>query len=258
MASWRTERRLFYFLIVLGFFLAVFLFIYFGFINKPPSCSDRILNQNELDTDCGGPCARVCPFEVSPLVKRWARFFKIDDGKYDVAALVENPNFGFGVHTLPYIFTLYDKDNSIIVSRGGTTFANPKETFLIFESGLSTGQRLPVKAILEFTSGFIWGRVPTSIMVPTLKIQNMSLVEGKLPHLTAEFTNDSDIDLTDIGLNTVIYDSDDNALAVSSTYVNYIKRGETQEIGFTWNRPFEGKGAVKKIYPRLNIVPVAK
>ncbi|MBI5449661.1 hypothetical protein HY948_05110 [Candidatus Gottesmanbacteria bacterium] len=258
MSSWRTGRRLFYLSLVLGFFLVVFLFFYFTIVRKPASCSDNIFNQNELAIDCGGSCAKVCPFEVSPIIKRWTRFFKISDGKYDVAALVENPNFGFGIRSLSYIITLYDRDNSIIVSRSGVTFANPKETFLVFENSLSAGQRVPVKAIIEFVGENVWSRVPAGVVMPKTKIQNMSLVEGVLPHLTAEFINESDLDLTDINLTTVIYDSDDYAMAVSSTYVNYIRRGEAEEVGFTWALPFASKAAVRQIYPRLNIVPAPK
>ena len=257
MSNWRTSRRLFYLFIVLGFFLAVFLFIYYAFIHKPVSCSDGIKNQSELEIDCGGPCSKVCSSEVSPLVKRWTRLFKTSEGVYDVATLVDNPNFGFGLRSLTYTVTLYDKDNFVVVSKEGITFANPKETFLIFENGLASGQRTPVKAILEFTGDPAWTRVPDSITMPKLTVQNMTIDEGKLPHLTAELKNESDLDISDIDVTAVIYDDEDNAIAVSSTFVNYIRRGETQDIGFTWAEPFVGKAAVKQIRPRLNIVPLS-
>ncbi|MEK7066339.1 MAG: hypothetical protein AAB965_02075 [Patescibacteria group bacterium] len=258
MSNWRTERRLFYLFIVLGFFLAVFLFIYYAFIQKPVSCFDSAKNQDELGVDCGGMCSKVCSSEVSPLVKRWTVFFKTSEGQYDVAALVDNPNFGFGLRALNYTVTLFDKTNYVIVSKEGVTFANPSETFLIFENGLSSGQRTPVKAILEFTGDPVWIRVPAKVTMPKMTVQNMSLDEGALPHLTAELKNESDLDLSDIDVTAVIYDDEDNAIAVSSTFVNYIGRGEAQNIGFTWPESFSGKAAVKQISPRLNIVPIGQ
>ena len=135
MSSWRTNRKIFYLLIVSGLFFGIFTFIYVAFIHKPASCFDNRQNLGEIGVDCGSPCDRVCPLEVTPIIQHWARFFKVNDRKYDTAALIENPNFGFGLKNMSYTFTLYDSDNHVIVSKTDSTFVNPRESFILFQNG---------------------------------------------------------------------------------------------------------------------------
>ena len=246
--------RLIYFGAVFLFFGVIFAVIYSIFFIRPATCTDSVKNQNEIDVDCGGACKKVCAIEVSTLIKDWTRFFKIGDGKYDVASLVENPNYNFGIKELDYTFRLYDAENLFITEKIGHTFVNARDKFVIFESSLDTGQRIPVKAIVEFSPTILWSRVDSKSSKPSMVIQNQELVGGQTPRLSAEIINKSIIDLTDVIVTAVIYDEDGNAFAVSQTFLNQLKKGAGAPIDFTWPKSFTMTHTTIEIYPRVNLV----
>ena len=254
MSSWSARRRTYFLAIVVGFFALVSIALYYLFFWKAASCVDGILNQSELDVDCGGPCEKVCAIEVSPLIKDWARALKTTEGKYDVAALIENPNFNLGIKKLNYVFRLYDSDNTFLTEKAGDTFVNARDKFVIFAGNLDTGKRIPAKAIVEFDPKTTWSRVDPKKSKPPIIVQNPNFTNTPMPRLTAEMINDSIFDLTDITVTTVIYDEENNAIAVSQTFLNSLKRGLTENIAFTWPVPFSLAQPAKEIYARVDLV----
>ncbi|MDO8493589.1 MAG: hypothetical protein Q7S19_03545 [bacterium] len=253
MSTWAVKRRLYYFGAVFVFFALIFTALYFVFIRVPASCTDGLKNQNEIDADCGGACRRVCEVEVSPLIKTWTRLFKTVDGKYDAAALIENPNFGLGIKELSYTFKFYDAKNLFVTEKSGKVFVNARDKFIIFESGLDTGKRIPMKATIEFKP-MIWSRVDPKKSKLPIVVQGQHLIEGQTPRLAAEIINNSILDLTDMVITAVVYDEDNNAIAVSQTFINYLKKGVTDKISFTWPEPFAVTRPTIEIYPRVNLV----
>ncbi len=254
MSAWGVKRRLSYLVIVLFFFSIIFFSFYLGFFRRPASCSDNIKNQDEINIDCGGTCKRVCLAEISPLRKNWVRFFKTGDGKYDVAALIENPNYNLGLESLDYTFKLYDADKFFITEKVGQTFVNSRDKFVIFEGSLDTGKRIPVKAIIDFVTPMTWSRIDPKKSRSPVNTQNKELMEGQTPRLSAEIINSSTLDLDGISITAVVYDEDDNAIAVSQTFVDYLKRGGVWKIFFTWPKPFATSHPTTQIYPRVDLV----
>lgn len=254
MSAWAIRRRFIYLGAIFLFFATIFFTVYFVFFRQPVSCNDNIKNQDELGVDCGGICKRVCSLEVSPLIKVWTRLFKTVDGKYDVATLIENPNFNLGIKELNYTFKLYDADNLFVTEKSGKVFVNSRDKFVIFEAGLDSGKRIPVKAIIELKEPIVWSRVDPQGIKPSIVIQDQELIEGQIPRLSAELINESIFDLTKMTITVVIYDEDDNAIAVSQTFRNFIKKGATEKISFTWPRPFAVSHPTITIYPRVDLV----
>ena len=68
---------------------AVIVFFYYY---QPATCRDGKQNQEEDGVDCGGPCSLICDAQSATPIVSWVRFFKIQDGFYNVASFVENPN----------------------------------------------------------------------------------------------------------------------------------------------------------------------
>src|SRR6185436_141032 len=183
---------------------------------KPlPSCFDGRLNGDELGVDCGGKCPTVCPIEIQPVRVVWSRVFKLDDGKYDTATLLENPNPRHGVRTLPYSVRVLDQDNVLVAVRSGTTFLNPKEQFVVFTSRLDVGVRIPVRAVFQLADTPLWQRVETA--GPKLTTVTSSFTNLPQPRLLATIKNESLQSLATIEVVAVLSDVDDNAIAVSST-----------------------------------------
>jgi hypothetical protein len=249
--DWGTRRKIMIIGTVFAVALAALGVFYFLFLKPAPSCSDKVQNQGELGVDCGGPCAAVCPGEATDLVVFWSRAFKVTDGIYDAAALVENPNINFGLKNLPYSFKIYDENNLLITERKGNTFSNPKERFVIFESRIDTGQRIPARATLELGEEQ-WTRIASPQSKINLELQNKVFTPEPRPYLTADLSNPSPFDAPNVEAVAVISDSSGNVIGVSGTYIERLGKGETKKLTFTWPNLFQTTPSQIDIFYRLN------
>jgi len=236
--SWSLQRQL----IVLGIIIAVLAvplsYALFTYVNQPASCFDTKRNQGEVGVDCGGPCTLVCETHVTDIIVRWSRALKVLSGVYDAVAFVENPNFQAGVRELSYTFTLYDAHNVVIAERKGTTHINPSEQFVVYEPALLTGTRVPVRTFFEFTSSPRWERV--LVEDPGLFVKNNRLSEIEVrPRLQSIVVNPSLSNLEHVVITALLFDKNDNAVAVGKTEVDYLPKGSEQPITFTWPQKFE-------------------
>lgn len=223
---------------------------YYG-IREPVSCQDGLKNGDELGVDCGGSCGAVCKEELVPLSVVWSKVFPLRDEYYNVAALILNPNQRFSSSKLAYVFKLYDNNNILITEREGITFANANERFLIMEPQVSVGKRVPVRAFIELFPAE-WNRldsVPVSGMVSTRELE---LTQGEQPRLSAKIRNEGLEPVYDISVLALILDRNDNAIAVSSTFVNSLTGGAEEQLFFTWPNAFDGVAVAASIYPRLD------
>src|SRR3990167_7474792 len=98
-------------------FLAVAAAAYTIWFAIPSStCFDSRQNSEETGVDCGGSC-QPCLANLSEPVVLWARFFKLTDGLYDGAALVENIHATAAAGRVLYRMKLYDAKNVLIALR---------------------------------------------------------------------------------------------------------------------------------------------
>ena len=251
--SWATKRRLIYLSIVLGVFLVLVSFPVISFITRSTTCFDGRQNQGEVGVDCGGPCLRLCLSQVTDLITLWSRALPAREGVYDAVALVENPNFGGGVREISYSFKLYDKNNLLIVEREGETFINPNEQLAVFEGGIMTGERVPARAFFEFTEVPQWLKVLRN--KPDILVKNKKL-EGiaTRPKLKATLVNQTLSNVEDIIVVALLFDRDDNLIAVSKTEVDVLRKDSSKDITFIWRQTFKGTPLRIDVIPRTNIV----
>lgn len=253
MLSWGARRQLTIILVLTGILFLLLVGTYYVFLRPQPNCFDGARNQDELGVDCGGRCAKVCPVEVSTLINFWTRVFRVSDGVYDVGALVENPNAGFHIPRLSYTIRVYDAKNIPVAERRGMTFVNPKERFLIFEAAIPTGNKVPVRAVLEFEeSEWIRGNMQNGDGVGGLTIVGKIFTADPAPRLSAELENASQKDFGGITVSAVLYDADKNVLGVSGTHVDELPHGGKAPVVFTWPELFKNEVASSDIFPRLD------
>ncbi len=255
MATWAQRRQITIVLVIGLIFFFLLAAVYYVFFRPSQSCFDGLENQDERGVDCGGVCQKVCPVEVADLINFWTRVFRVSPGQYDVGALIENPNIGFSIERLPYTIRVYDANNIPLAERRGTTFVNQKERFLIFESRIPTGNKIPVRAVLEIED-FSWTRSSASSKsdILNVNVQNKEMVLDPSPRLTADLLNGSAKDLQDIAVSAVVFDKDENVLGVSGTVVDQLPHGERTEVVFTWPEAFSGVPLTLEVYPRLDAV----
>ncbi|MDP2676118.1 MAG: hypothetical protein Q8O83_00300 [bacterium] len=233
--SWRAQRQLTYFGIFSTIiFLIVFLLIFF--FQPAPTCFDRIQNQEEEGIDCGGPCEKGCLGDIKNVVVLWNRVFEVIPSHYDVAVLVENPNLFAGAPIVHYQIKLHDDKNVLVALRGGTTFINPQERFMIFESNIQTANRVPVQASIEFER-IPWERIEEE--KPQVTAFNFRMTQFPTGRLDITLRNGNFLPAEQIETAVALLDENGNAFAVSKTRVESIQAESSRDISFTWPFLFE-------------------
>src|SRR3989344_5853258 len=129
MSLWASQRKLAYSLVFVVLLLIALGVPAFFFLYEKPSCVDGKQNQGELGVDCGGVCRNLCQAKQSPPIVVWAQKFKVAEGRYSIAAYIENPNVSGSVNDVPYTFTLYDNKASFIIEKKGTAYIPAGKSF---------------------------------------------------------------------------------------------------------------------------------
>jgi hypothetical protein len=235
--SWGTKRRN---LILFTLFLFIFIpvsFIAFLIFYNPPSCFDLKQNGDEQGIDCGGSCQLVCTNQAFDPVVLWERYFRIDDGIYNVLAYIENPNPTAEIVQAEYVFKLFNEENVLIAEKPGTITFAPKSVRPIIETGLITEKQVPTRVSFEFTKPFTFEKKDPKDAIVIIKEETIEN-EKTSPRVKAAIQNISLQRLRNIEVVVIIYDSFDNVLGTSSTFVPDLGPEESKDIVFTWPQPF--------------------
>jgi len=188
------------------------------YVNRDPTCSDKIRNQGEEGVDCGGPCPELCRMGNEGLVVDWARVFRVDDGVYDMGALVENTNAVEGAKEAIYHFKMYDEKNILIAERFGKTFVLPDNKWVVFEGNVDTGKREPRHAFIDFPEDIPWIRTDLqTVDVPDILVRDELYVEER-----------------------------------SRTVITRLEKYETRDLVFTWREPFSVPPVKVDVIARAN------
>ncbi len=246
--SWGTQRRnrilsIIFILIAVPVLLWVFVFNY-----EAPTCFDGKKNGSESGVDCGGSCALLCQSQaIAPYVK-WERFFPVAPGVYNAMAYVENQNASAET-TISYRFTLIDIEGAKIAEREGTIKLPAKTAIPVAANIMNTGKITPAKVTFEITNVPVWNREEKSeaIIVISDELLNES---NEQTTVNAKMTNISFSEVKNISAVVILYDKDDNAIGVSSTFVEKISANESKNILFTWPKSFGG------VIARFEVIPL--
>jgi len=252
--SWASRRKFLYSLFVLAVLSALVAIPVYTLFDKAPTCTDGKQNGDEAGTDCGGSCDALCPFQTSDLIVHWSRSFKVADGVYDAVAYVENINASAGIENIIYKFKLYDENNILIEEKLGKVYVDQSEQFAVFEGGIRTGERIPKRTFFEFKPDPEWKRLElSSDETVHISVRNQNITDvGTQPRLKALLVNDQPFPAENIDVVAVLYDIEDNAIAVSATHVDRIDKNGTRQITFTWQEPFMVNPVRINIIPRVN------
>lgn len=255
MASWSSRRKLGYASIVvigLVFFVAIPLFAIFY---QKPTCSDGRMNGDETGYDCGGSCVRLCQNAFKPAYSKWggAKFEKLTEGLYNVAAYIVNPNIEGAAIDAPYKISLYDDRGVLITEREGKVTLYPHRDSLAFQTAVDVDKRIPAKATFEFTSAPNWFKSLDylgGLAVVDKKYQEDDISSS----LEVTIENRSLLQYEDVQVSVVLYDIDGNAIGFSQTVIDSIAPKNGREIApYTW--PTSRNGRVTSQDVIMSIVP---
>ncbi|MFH1956549.1 MAG: hypothetical protein ABIJ28_02785 [Patescibacteria group bacterium] len=247
---WRTKKQALFFIIFLAIlvFLIILAFVFFN----SSSCFDGKKNQEEEEIDCGGPCG-PCLGATQNLIIYWTKIFKVKERSYEAVVLLGNPNLFAGADLINYKINVYDEKNILVTVRKGQAFLNPNEKFLIFETNLDTGERVPKSAFLEIEENIEWKRIEKE--KPQLVVTKKDFLnQDPFPRLTVEISNKSLLDAENIDVFAVIFDKDKNAKAASISKINYLKGETSQEAIFTWPEKFSEEPNSIEVFTRVNLL----
>jgi len=255
MAVWSAKRKFLYLGIVAGILLVWFLVFVLPNLQNPPSCIDGIQNGKESGIDCGGNCPRYCSTQALDLTTRWSRVFRVVPGRYNAIAMVENQNATAAISEIDYEFRLYDEENVFVGRRTGSTYITPNNRTAIFEPGILTGSRVPIRTDFTFTETPLWLQTPRdfvdsfSVATSNIRMQN----PFTNPTLTATIKNNSQFDIFDFDVIAVLYNQENNVLAVSQTFVEELDQNAEYTVFFTWQDSFVEDPVRIEILPQVNV-----
>jgi hypothetical protein len=254
MASWASKRKIWYLLGVSVILFSIAMIPVFMYVNRVPTCSDNVHNQDEEDVDCGGPCAKLCHMGNDGLIVDWARVFHVEDGMYDMGALVENTNTTEGATEAIYHFKMYDENNILIAERFGKTFVLPNSKWVIFEGNVSTGERIPRHAFIDFPETIDWIRTDLLFVdIPNVAVRDTLYREQDgVPRVTATLSNKSPFAVENVEVIAVLSDSEGTAVGLSKTVISRLEKYDSIILTFTWREPFPITPVKIDIIPRVD------
>lgn len=217
------------------FWMFVFVLIYYANFYQVPNCFDSRQNGAERGVDCGGVCARICPFDVAAPTVQWARSFKVTQGQYNAVAYIENTNQFAASSEVPYVISLYDADG-LITQREGKTILPPDSVYPVFEARIDTGERVPTQTFMELGDVSLWVAAKGGRNQFTVQSRTLTGADAQ-PRLEAQIYNNSLQEADKVEVVATIFDARGNALTSSRTFIdNFL--GRTQETAvFTWPEP---------------------
>ncbi len=240
VSVWASRRKGIYLGFIVFFLTAASFFIFSKFWYTAPTCFDKVQNGDEQGIDCGGSCAKICSAGLIRPIVRWdPRLFEVLPGVWSSLVYVENPNVGTSAVYVPYTLTIFDEKNNVLAKREGATVLPNKKVVGVFEGSISITDGYPRRALFEIGDQISWKKVDKNNEEEITITHSPLLRLDSAPRVEARVKNDGIKDVNNIELVAAIFDSKDNAIAASRTYVEKVRRGETTNIYFTWPKPFD-------------------
>lgn len=245
----RIFRKLLFGGVFLFFVAGTSYCIYQIYFPALPSCSDNIQNQDEVGIDCGGICGNECPpssppADTKPIEVVWARVINSDIGVYDLAAKIINSNLYWGVAEFKYDFIARDSNDTAVIERSGTSYLLPESYDYIIIPSIRTDKN-PVRAELNIIKeGQKWASVSSvynnlSLSLPFREKRYDAQDENGLPVVSAILTNATTYDFDKIDIKVVLFDENNEPVAVNVSDRRTMRSGEEQSLRLFWNTAFQ-------------------
>jgi hypothetical protein len=222
------------------------------------TCTDGIKNQNEKETDCGGPCSPCKTVEAEKtndlLVLEKNIVFGGADS-YDIAILVNNKNTDLGLNNFYYEVSLKDASGNEVGKYNSSSYILPAEKKYLVAMGLRTnGNAVPVSLDVKLGAQN-WEKLSSTLERPQLNIYsvNYSQISGG-SELYAIVRNEGIYDLNKINVVVILRDSQNKIIAVSYTEKNTVKAKEERDFRLIWPYPLGEDAPNIKVDAYTNIL----
>lgn len=219
--------------------------VYFRYIKQKPTCFDGIQNQGEQGVDCGGFCVSCEKLTISAIKALSVNFIKLDDGKYDLAAKIINPNPNFGLADFKYSFKIYSEEG-LIKEQRGESFILPAEEKYLIEAGLIVGDEIKrVDLVIDEAKNENWKKFLKEFFPSDIYISDKQFRYLENQPNTAEASgiikNSSGFDFETIKISVVLFDENKKIIGANKTEVKTVLAGEDRYFSALWFSPISGE-----------------
>ncbi len=237
-SSWAAKKKLQY---TIGFMVIFFLLfglpailIIKSLFYTPPSCFDGKQNQDERGIDCGGGCLHPCVGETQDLEVSWSRTLMVEEGVYDIAARIDNPNPNARLDNFDYTIKVFGKSDILLYEKDGSDYADAGERFIIFESGVRLGGSIPVRTTLEIHEPLEW--LQSGVETTMIKTGKKELIHSENGSRLDVFLQHYGVvgAYENVDIYAVVSDITGKPVGVSRTYVKDLLPSSDKTIFFTW------------------------
>jgi hypothetical protein len=155
------------------------------------------------------------------------------ENNFDLVAKIKNSNNKWAVESFTYIFNLYDNANQLINSQQGKSYILPQETKYIIEQKVSS-QKSISKIELKL-SNISWTKLTqTSDLGLRVKNTEYQILEDGSNLLAGTVENKSSYDLDTIEVIGVLFNENNDIIAVGKTSMNTVLRNENRGFEIFW------------------------
>lgn len=252
----KPSPRLLRRLIIAFVFLAVFSLTGLGLrkaTTPAPTCTDGIMNGQEEGIDCGlSSCGKYCELKLDPPQVISTKLIEVGENDYDFVAKIKNPHQQFGASEIEYELALFNGDDSELNKEEGVFYILPSQTKYLILTHLTTKQN--VQRIDFKIKSATWQKIDSiegmNLVVKARKYINLP---GDGTAFDANILNDSDFDFEMVDIDVVMYNSQDDIIAVNKSDIRTFLARTERAFRVVW--PFKINGQVDKIevYPSTDL-----
>ena len=237
--TWSQKRQFTIISVILAIFLILAVIFILPRLKEHPTCLDGKQNQKEVQIDCGGPCEKLCSFQASNISVRWAKALLVTGNFYNALVYIENQNLNAGLKNISYEFKFYDQNNILITERKGSTDVSQGGSSFIFEPAVDMKGFVPYRTTFKFTEEQVFYKENSNISKVFIAAEDKKLRDlDTNPKLQVVLSNESSLDLDNLEVVAILYDTEGNAIGFSKSFVESFPKNKKKKVFFTWLKPF--------------------
>jgi hypothetical protein len=193
--------------------------VYFLSFRVKPNCEDGILNQEEEEVDCGGPCIS-CEIKNFELIKSEVEVIPVGEAKITLVATIKNTNSNYGATGVNYSLDIENLIGSRLNLIEDETVIPPGATRYIVESGLSINPSDVGRIKFEIGEGFKLVPEKELIQHEVIIKQVKPLLSDGVVRTEGIATNNTGKDITLLKLSVLVRDNQGKLISAATTAID--------------------------------------